>query len=74
MALGSADIGVHRRVRRTFMFTDIVRSTQLIEALEDKALGDEARSDRLAWHDQERGELPAAGASTFPHGWAPARE
>jgi class 3 adenylate cyclase len=32
---------------RTFMFTDIVRSTQLIEAI-----GDEAWTDVVRWHDQ----------------------
>lgn len=32
---------------RTFMFTDIVRSTQLIEAI-----GDEAWTDLVRWHDQ----------------------
>jgi class 3 adenylate cyclase len=34
-------------VSRTFMFTDIVRSTQLVEAL-----GDEAWDDLLTWHDR----------------------
>jgi DNA-binding SARP family transcriptional activator len=34
-------------VARTFMFTDIVRSTQLVEAL-----GDEAWDDLLSWHDR----------------------
>lgn len=34
------------RVRRTFMFTDIVRSTNLVEAM-----GDEAWADLLRWHD-----------------------
>jgi class 3 adenylate cyclase len=32
---------------RTFMFTDIVRSTQLVEAI-----GDEAWADLVRWHDQ----------------------
>ena len=36
-----------RRETRTFMFTDIVRSTQLIEAI-----GDEAWADLVRWHDQ----------------------
>jgi len=36
-----------RRVARTFMFTDIVRSTALAEAL-----GDEAWESLLRWHDQ----------------------
>jgi class 3 adenylate cyclase len=36
-----------RRVTKTFMFTDIVRSTNLVEAI-----GDEAWEDLLRWHDQ----------------------
>jgi class 3 adenylate cyclase len=36
-----------RRQRRTFMFTDIVRSTDLVAAL-----GDEAWEHLLRWHDQ----------------------
>jgi class 3 adenylate cyclase len=35
------------RARRTFVFTDIVGSTSLLEAI-----GDEAWSDLLRWHDQ----------------------
>jgi class 3 adenylate cyclase len=35
------------RVTRTFMFTDIVRSTGLVEAI-----GDEAWADLLQWHDR----------------------
>lgn len=36
-----------RRVTRTFMFTDIVRSTNLVEAI-----GDEAWEDLVRWHDR----------------------
>jgi class 3 adenylate cyclase/DNA-binding SARP family transcriptional activator len=36
-----------KRQRRTFMFTDIVRSTNLVEAL-----GDEAWDHLLRWHDE----------------------
>ena len=36
-----------RTETRTFMFTDIVRSTQLIDAI-----GDEAWADLVRWHDQ----------------------
>ncbi|HEX2025357.1 MAG TPA: adenylate/guanylate cyclase domain-containing protein [Actinomycetota bacterium] len=36
-----------RRVTRTFMFTDIVRSTSLVEAV-----GDEAWEDLVGWHDR----------------------
>lgn len=39
--------GSQLRVAVTFMFTDIVRSTNLIEAI-----GDEAWLDLLRWHDQ----------------------
>jgi class 3 adenylate cyclase/DNA-binding SARP family transcriptional activator/predicted ATPase len=46
-APSAARIGVHRRERRTFMFTDIVRSTNLVEAL-----GDEAWDELLRWHDE----------------------
>ena len=41
------EAGPGRRVLRTFMFTDIVRSTNLVEAI-----GDEAWEDLLRWHDQ----------------------
>jgi class 3 adenylate cyclase len=44
--LGEAD------ARRTFMFTDIVDSTKLVEAL-----GDERWNKILAWHDRELGKL-----------------
>lgn len=36
-----------RRVERTFMFTDIVKSTNLLEAM-----GDEAWESLLRWHDE----------------------
>ena len=36
-----------RRVAKTFMFTDIVKSTNLVELL-----GDEAWEDLLRWHDE----------------------
>jgi len=39
--------GPARRVVKTFMFTDIVGSTNLVEAL-----GDEAWENLLRWHDQ----------------------
>jgi class 3 adenylate cyclase len=38
--------GAGRRVERTFMFTDIVGSTNLVETI-----GDEAWEDVLRWHD-----------------------
>lgn len=52
-----------RGVTRTFMFTDIVRSTRLAEAL-----GDAAWSDVLRWHDQALRELFAAhGGDEIDH-------
>ncbi len=39
--------GETRRVMKTFMFTDIVKSTNLVEAL-----GDDAWEAMLRWHDQ----------------------
>jgi len=45
-ALGPAHAGV--RVTRTFMFTDIVTSTDLLGVM-----GDEAWTEVLAWHDRE---------------------
>ena len=55
---GASESG--RRVTRTFMFTDIVGSTDLVQAI-----GDEAWEDVLRWHDetlrsligQHRGEV-----------------
>jgi class 3 adenylate cyclase len=44
-----------RAETRTFMFTDIVRSTQLIEAI-----GDEAWADLVRWHDRALRALFAA--------------
>ena len=44
-----------RRVVKTFMFTDIVKSTNLVEAL-----GDEAWEALLRWHDQTLRALFAA--------------
>jgi class 3 adenylate cyclase len=46
---------VPRRVRRTFVFTDLVRSTQLVEAI-----GDDAWHHLLAWHDTKLRSLFAA--------------
>jgi class 3 adenylate cyclase len=47
--------GPPRRVVKTFMFTDIVRSTNLVEAL-----GDAAWEALLAWHDRALREQFAA--------------
>ena len=43
----STETEPQRTETRTFMFTDIVRSTQLVEAI-----GDEAWADLVRWHDQ----------------------
>jgi class 3 adenylate cyclase len=52
-----------RRVRRTFMFTDIVGSTSLVEAI-----GDEAWEDIRRWHDQAlRASFPAYGGREVDH-------
>ena len=44
----SAAAGPGQRVTRTFMFTDIVTSTDLVGAI-----GDEAWTELLRWHDRE---------------------
>ncbi len=43
------------RLSKTFMFTDIVRSTDLVQAI-----GDDAWTDLVRWHDQELRSLFAA--------------
>jgi class 3 adenylate cyclase len=53
--LRTAQAGRPRRVMKTFMFTDIVGSTQLVEAL-----GDEAWEVLLRWHDETLRALFAA--------------
>jgi len=52
------------RATRTFMFTDIVKSTNLLEAI-----GDEGWEDVLRWHDQALRALFAAhGGEEIKHG------
>jgi class 3 adenylate cyclase len=52
-----------RHVRRTFLFTDIVRSTPLVEAL-----GDDAWADLLRWHDVTlRAHFAAHGGQEVDH-------
>lgn len=46
------DDGAGRRVTRTFMFTDIVGSTDLIGTI-----GDEAWNDMVSWHDATLGTV-----------------
>jgi class 3 adenylate cyclase len=50
------------RVTRTFMFTDIVKSTDLIGAI-----GDEAWEDLLAWHDLTLRSLFASHGGEVAH-------
>jgi class 3 adenylate cyclase len=50
-------------VHRTFLFTDIVRSTPLVEAL-----GDDAWADLLRWHDATlRAHFSAHGGQEVDH-------
>jgi len=53
----SSQVGPARRVLKTFMFTDIVGSTNLVEVL-----GDEAWDSLLRWHDVALREVVAAHA------------
>ena len=50
------------RVRRSFMFTDIVKSTDLVGVI-----GDEAWEDLLTWHDQTLRSLFAAHEGEVVH-------
>jgi class 3 adenylate cyclase len=52
----------HERVARGFMFTDIVKSTDLIGLI-----GDEAWEDLLRWHDQMLGSEFAAHGGSIAH-------
>ena len=54
--------GGHERVARGFMFTDIVKSTDLIGLI-----GDEAWEDLLRWHDQTLGSEFSAHGGTIAH-------
>jgi class 3 adenylate cyclase len=54
--------GPAERVGRTFMFTDIVRSTDLVEVI-----GDEAWEDLLRWHDATLRSLFAAHSGDVAH-------
>lgn len=63
---GAATVGARAspgRLIRTFMFTDIARSTPLVEVI-----GDEAWEDLVAWHDQTLRSLFAAhGGEEIDH-------
>jgi class 3 adenylate cyclase len=50
------------RVARAFMFTDIVKSTDLVGVI-----GDEAWEDLLAWHDQKLRSLFASHSGEVAH-------
>jgi class 3 adenylate cyclase len=54
--------GAPERATRAFMFTDIVKSTDLIGAI-----GDDAWEDLLAWHDQTLRSLFAAHGGDVAH-------
>jgi class 3 adenylate cyclase len=59
--LSAAEPGPER-VRRAFMFTDIVKSTDLIGAI-----GDEAWESLLAWHDQALRSLFVSNGGEVAH-------
>ena len=50
------------RIKRAFVFTDIVKSTDLVSAI-----GDEAWEDLLTWHDQTLRSLFAAHGGEVAH-------
>jgi class 3 adenylate cyclase len=60
---GATQAGTDRRLVRTFMFTDIVGSTNLVEAI-----GDDAWSALLRWHDQAlRSQFAAHAGDEIDH-------
>jgi class 3 adenylate cyclase len=63
-ATGSGQTTVPARTTKTFMFSDIVSSTPLVEAI-----GDRAWNDLLNWHDKTLRSLFAShGGEEFKHG------
>ena len=58
----AAPLESHDRVRRAFMFTDIVKSTDLVSAI-----GDEAWEELLAWHDETLRTLFASKGGQVAH-------
>jgi class 3 adenylate cyclase len=62
MLRAAEDGGAGRRVRRTFMFTDIVGSTDLI-----RTIGDDAWHDVLRWHDETLRTLIASHQGEVVH-------
>jgi class 3 adenylate cyclase len=62
-AEGGAHVVAHGRATRTFLFTDIVGSTSLIEVI-----GDEAWTDLRRWHDQTlRASFTEHGGEEIDH-------
>jgi class 3 adenylate cyclase len=62
-AEGGAHVVAHGRATRTFLFTDIVGSTSLIEVI-----GDEAWTDLRRWHDQSlRASFAEHGGEEIDH-------
>jgi class 3 adenylate cyclase len=63
-ALGelASSAGEPERVRRAFMFTDIVKSTDLVGVI-----GDQAWEDILSWHDQTLRSLFASNGGEVAH-------
>ena len=57
-----ASAGAPERAHRAFMFTDIVKSTDLVGVI-----GDEAWEDLLAWHDQTLRSLFASHRGEVAH-------
>lgn len=58
----AASGGGPERVRRAFVFTDIVKSTDLV-----RAIGDEAWEDLLSWHDQTLRSVFASHGGEVAH-------
>lgn len=57
-----ASAGAPDRVRKAFVFTDIVKSTDLV-----RAIGDEAWEDLLSWHDQSLRSIFASHGGEVVH-------
>ena len=62
LAEAATSAGSPERVRLALMFTDIVRSTDLVGAI-----GDEAWEDLLSWHDQTLRSLFATNGGEVAH-------
>ncbi len=60
--LGELTGTAYERVKRAFVFTDIVKSTDLV-----RAIGDEAWEDLLRWHDSTLRSLFASHAGEVAH-------